>query len=338
VKVCHSDCALCSQPRSNTFDSEQLLSIVEEAVSADDDDRASDVCPTPPEPHALSPAQPLPRGVLHARGASGPVDLSPDTSVAASDCVNSADSTSSAAPQRQAAAAAQQLRAEAGCDAACAAGSASSSGCGGKPRRQLHMRSASGFGEALAFAQRPMPRAGAGSALSAEPPSAVDAATVRDSSSDGTSATPFEPWLAGLSPPTAETAAADGDASRWRLWTGEVSSLMVVVTPTRSDKSKAGIVPHAHLSDGRVHLVIVRKCTRFQFLRFLISLSRGGVDESLDYVEVKEVEAWRLEELGQALPQGSVWNVDGELMRTRHMSALCHHGLIEVFGRGPERV
>nr|BAV58283.1 hypothetical protein [Ulva partita] len=124
-----------------------------------------------------------------------------------------------------------------------------------------------------------------------------------------------------------------GEGEHWHCWEGEVSSLMIVVTPTRSDKSKHGIVPHAHLSDGRLHLVIVRRCTRWQFLRFLLSLAQGGVDESFSFVDVKEVVAWRCEEL---TPQGSVWNVDGELMRSQYMSARCHHGLINVFGRGPE--
>ena len=125
------------------------------------------------------------------------------------------------------------------------------------------------------------------------------------------------------------------DADGWRMWEGEISSLMVVVTSTRSDKSKHGIVPHAHLSDGRLHLVIVRKCSRMQFVRFLLGITRGGVDESLDFVDVKEVEAWRLEPLDQQSQQ-SAWNVDGELTQTKCMSARCHHGLIEVFGRGPE--
>jgi diacylglycerol kinase family enzyme len=357
LKVCHSDCPVCSQPRSHTFDSEQLLSIVEEAVSADDDADSD-----------LSEASPMPQA-RHMRGANGfgdlPVELHRLASAVASNCADATDSSSSSSasqvrlqrsavsanddgassvgPISRCAAAAVQPQQVAVVDAGPAASAAecpgsrcSTSGGSNEPRRPLHMRSASGFGETAAFLQSSAVRGSISSALIAE--SATTRGEDSGSSKDSTVAMPFEPWLADLSPPTAETSAADGDASRWRLWSGEVASLMVVVTPTRSDKSKAGIVPHAHLSDGRVHLVIVRKCTRFQFLRFLVSLSRGGVDESLDYVEVREVEAWRLEELGQAMPQSSVWNVDGELMKTRHMSARCHHGLVQVFGRGPERL
>ena len=125
------------------------------------------------------------------------------------------------------------------------------------------------------------------------------------------------------------------EGSKWRCWEGEVVSLMVVVTPTRSEKTKVGLVPHAHIADGRMHLVIVRKCSRIQFFRFLIALTRGGVDERLPFVEVLEVHAWRMEELHPKV-QASVWNVDGELMQSRHMSAQCHRGLVQYFGRGPE--
>jgi diacylglycerol kinase family enzyme len=126
-----------------------------------------------------------------------------------------------------------------------------------------------------------------------------------------------------------------GEDEQWRCWEGEVASLMVVVTPTRSDKLKAGIVPHAHLADGRLHIVIVRKCTRVQFFRFLLGLTHGGVDEQLPYVEVKEVTAWRMEEI-HPKAQASVWNIDGELVQSRHISARCQQGLVHVFGRGPE--
>lgn len=125
------------------------------------------------------------------------------------------------------------------------------------------------------------------------------------------------------------------EGSKWRCWEGEVVSLMVVVTPTRTEKTKGGLVEHAHISDGRLNLVIVRKCSRIQFFRFLISLTRGGVDEKLPFVEVLEVHAWKMEELCPKV-QASVWNVDGELMQSRYTSAQCHRGLVQCFGRGPE--
>ena len=39
-----------------------------------------------------------------------------------------------------------------------------------------------------------------------------------------------------------------------------------------------GLAPFGHLADGRLHLVLVKACSRLQFLRFLASIpSRGGL-------------------------------------------------------------
>lgn len=192
-----------------------------------------------------------------------------------------------------------------------------------KTRRPFHMRGASGFGEQMLLQHDHRHLHGVGG-------SDTDGASP---GRDCGSPPPRDEWFDNAGVDMAHPSNGD-DVDRWHCWEGEVSSLMIVVTPTRSDKSKHGIVPHAHLSDGRLHLVIVRKCTRIQFFQFLLSLTQGGVDESLSFVDVKEVVAWRCEELTTA--QGSVWNVDGELMRSRYMSACCHHGLVSVFGRGPE--
>lgn len=193
--------------------------------------------------------------------------------------------------------------------------------------QQLHMRGASGFGEQAFLGNGQGTGGSEGTAVCSNANSGMKQLNSQQQAHDL--------WFGDISLPASSTEIRANENDCWRCWEGEISSLMVVVTPTRSDKSKHGLVPHAHLSDGRLHLVIVRRCTRMQFLRFLVSLTRGGVDESLSFVDVKEVEAWRLEEL---VPnsQASVWNVDGELMQSRFMSARCHHGLIHVFGRGPE--
>lgn len=195
--------------------------------------------------------------------------------------------------------------------------------------QHFHMRGASGFGEQAFLGQTQGPLGGASGPQ-------LDGKSPPTGKQGDTNVSPSDVWFGDVAKASHGDADMHKDESAlWRCWEGEISSLMVVVTPTRSDKSKHGLVPHSHLSDGRLHLVIVRRCTRLQFLRFLVSLTRGGVDESLSFVDVKEVEAWRLEELAPG-SQTSVWNVDGELMQSSCMSARCHHGLIHVFGRGPE--
>ena len=292
-RVCTSDCQLCSQPTSNTFDSDLPLSVLEASVTAEDDE---------------SGLPPVAAGAPICGGAHS---------------VRRIEHHRSGAHAMQRAASGALVH-------------------GGHKKRSLHMRGASGFGGS-GLVSLDTGKLLAGSAATAPPvlapcaPASVDARAEEGTASEP--AAPSDTWFGDLPGELdgsgASSSSSQGDEARWRCWEGEISSLMVVVTPTRSDKSKAGIVPHAHLSDGRLHLVIVRKCTRMQFFRFLLSLSRGGVDERFDFVEVKEVEAWRLEELSPT-QRSSVWNVDGELMSTGYMSARCHHGLIQVFGRGPE--
>lgn len=63
---------------------------------------------------------------------------------------------------------------------------------------------------------------------------------------------------------------------------------MAVVTSCISDKSRQGLMPEAHLADGRLALVMVEGCSRLQYLRFLIQLaSKGIVPGSLPFVKVE---------------------------------------------------
>jgi hypothetical protein len=51
----------------------------------------------------------------------------------------------------------------------------------------------------------------------------------------------------------------------------------------------AGIIPHGHLADGRMYLVMVSKCSHLEWLHFLLRLSSEGlVDGCLPYVRVSQ--------------------------------------------------
>jgi hypothetical protein len=79
----------------------------------------------------------------------------------------------------------------------------------------------------------------------------------------------------------------NGPPQGWVAVSGRYVSVMAVVTACRSDKSKAGLVPGAHLTDGRMYLVLVRECSRLQYLRFLLRLaSRGIEDGCFPFVQV----------------------------------------------------
>ncbi|KAG2498764.1 hypothetical protein HYH03_003503 [Edaphochlamys debaryana] len=167
----------------------------------------------------------------------------------------------------------------------------------------------------------------------------------------------------GMGPPAAATAAAAGgssesagqgllgqpwtDAEGWTHLEGEFVSVKCVVTPCRSDKSKNGIIPHGHLSDGRMYLVLVSTCHHLAMLRFLLRLStRGLVDRCLPHVRVIPVTALRLSPLPGGHTLGgclwdagapeSAWNVDGELLSGADVAVTVQRGAVEVFARGPE--
>ncbi|KAG2432474.1 hypothetical protein HXX76_008819 [Chlamydomonas incerta] len=137
------------------------------------------------------------------------------------------------------------------------------------------------------------------------------------------------------------------DAEGWTHLEGEFASIMCVVTPCRSDKSRRGIIPNGHLCDGRMYLVLVSKCAHPNFLRFLIRLSaRGLVDRCLPHVRVVPITALRVSPLpgghylggclwDAAAPE-SAWNVDGELLHCADVSVDVVRGAVEVFARGPE--
>eukprot|EP00878_Enallax_costatus_P012632 GHUV01013195.1.p1 GENE.GHUV01013195.1~~GHUV01013195.1.p1 ORF type:complete len:665 (+),score=223.65 GHUV01013195.1:538-2532(+) len=144
-----------------------------------------------------------------------------------------------------------------------------------------------------------------------------------------------------VSPAASQAAAAVAiapgtDASPGPEWVkieGKFASIMCVVTSCRSDKSKSGLMPEAHLSDGRLALVLVEKRSRLQYLRFLIQLaSKGIMPDMLPFVRVEYVTDVQVQSEGRQ----SSWNIDGELLKHSRVKLGVHAGLVDVFARGVE--
>jgi diacylglycerol kinase family enzyme len=124
--------------------------------------------------------------------------------------------------------------------------------------------------------------------------------------------------------------------SDWTTVEDDFAGVMLVIMPCRSDKSTAGVARYGHLSDGNIHLVLVRRCSRLQYLRFLLKLSSTGLEPGKHhggYIEVIPAVAVRVEPGGS---QESQWNIDGELLNCAAITAETHRGAIEVFARGVE--
>lgn len=136
-------------------------------------------------------------------------------------------------------------------------------------------------------------------------------------------------------------------------------------------QTRSGMARHGHLADGRLKLVLVRKCSPLQvggahtgacaarrdhtppaadlspplpshplqYLRFLLHMSRSGcAPGALPYVQVLDAVAVQVEPLdGGPGSCQSCWNLDGELLAGPGIAAEVHHGLLRVFSRGIER-
>lgn len=55
-----------------------------------------------------------------------------------------------------------------------------------------------------------------------------------------------------------------GEGEQWQEIEGVFRSIMLIVMPCRSDKTLHGMARHGHLSDGRIKLVLVTKCSPLQ--------------------------------------------------------------------------
>ena len=145
-------------------------------------------------------------------------------------------------------------------------------------------------------------------------------------------------------------------------------SVMLIVMPCKSEKTRQGMARYGHLADGRCKLVLVRRCSPLQYLQFLLTMSkhgaRGGSSRrargrtcctharvpttptgcwgmhagvfpgQLAFVEVIDCVAAKVD-----APPGaprSAWNLDGELVHAQAMAAEVHLGLLQVFSRGVE--
>ncbi|KAF5838128.1 ATP-NAD kinase-like domain-containing protein [Dunaliella salina] len=149
--------------------------------------------------------------------------------------------------------------------------------------------------------------------------------------------------------------------SGWIATVGEYVSVMAVATPCRSDMTKRGIVPNGHLSDGRIYLILVSKCNRLDYLRFLIRLSSKGLEDNcFPFVKIIPVTSVVINPLpptptsplyanllGRCCPPPSdlhicsgesAWNVDGELLPHNAVRIGIMRGAVEVFARGVELV
>jgi len=129
----------------------------------------------------------------------------------------------------------------------------------------------------------------------------------------------------------------DRFGNEWQVVEGEWNGVMLVILPCRSDKSKSGVCKYSHLGDGRLHLVMIKACSRWDYLKFLVRLSKEGLESGGPADGVVRVEPCCAVKITHADGQNNVWNVDGELVDAGSvLHAEVHHRVVRAFGRGVE--
>ncbi|KAK7271560.1 hypothetical protein RJT34_27566 [Clitoria ternatea] len=125
----------------------------------------------------------------------------------------------------------------------------------------------------------------------------------------------------------------NSEERRWARSKGRFLSVGAAVISCRNEKAPDGLVADAHLSDGFLHLILIRDCPHASYLWHLTQLTRkGGSPLNFKFVEHHKTPTFTFTSSGNE----SVWNVDGEIFQAHQLSAQVFRGLVCLFASGPE--
>ncbi|XP_047328455.1 ceramide kinase-like isoform X2 [Impatiens glandulifera] len=125
----------------------------------------------------------------------------------------------------------------------------------------------------------------------------------------------------------------DMDETRWVKTRGRYLSIGGAIISCRNERAPNGLVADAHLSDGFLHLIMIKDCPHALYLWHLTQLARnGGSPLDFEFVEHHKTKAFTFTSIGKE----SVWNLDGELFQAHQLSAQVLRGLVSLFATGPD--
>nr|QFF91272.1 ceramide kinase isoform 2 [Potamotrygon motoro] len=149
---------------------------------------------------------------------------------------------------------------------------------------------------------------------------------------------------------------------QWKVIKGKFLAINSVTISCACPKSPKGLSPGAHLADGTMDLIVVRKCSRLSFLRYLIRHTTSNDQFDLPFVEVYRVKRFKfspkycdeedsdIQEVSKNLfghfcrdhptcscvQLTSCWNCDGEIIEHAAIEVRVHCQLLRLFARGIE--
>uniref|UniRef100_UPI00398E5211 ceramide kinase isoform X2 n=1 Tax=Pristiophorus japonicus TaxID=55135 RepID=UPI00398E5211 len=156
----------------------------------------------------------------------------------------------------------------------------------------------------------------------------------------------------------------DEEQQQWKVIKGKFLAINSANMSCACPKSPKGLSPAAHLADGTIDLILVRKCSRFSFLRHLIRHTNNDDQFDLAFVEVYRVKKFKftpkycdekdtdIQDVGKNVfgqfcrdhPTCSCaqlysnWNCDGELIEHAAIEVRVHCQLLRLFVRGIEEL
>uniref|UniRef100_A0A0E0K350 Ceramide kinase n=1 Tax=Oryza punctata TaxID=4537 RepID=A0A0E0K350_ORYPU len=120
---------------------------------------------------------------------------------------------------------------------------------------------------------------------------------------------------------------------KWVWSEGRFLSVGAAVISCRNERAPDGLVADAHLSDGFLHLLLIRDCPLPFYLWHLTQFTKKGSDPlSFKFVEHHKTTAFTF----ISSHDESVWNLDGELLQACEVSVQACRGLVNLFASGPE--
>ncbi|KAG8071690.1 hypothetical protein GUJ93_ZPchr0006g45178 [Zizania palustris] len=120
---------------------------------------------------------------------------------------------------------------------------------------------------------------------------------------------------------------------KWVWSEGRFLSVGAAVISCRNERAPDGLVADAHLSDGFLHLLLIRDCPLPFYLWHLTQFTKKGSDPlSFKFVEHHKTPAFTF----MSSHDESVWNLDGELFQACEVSVQACRGLVSLFASGPE--
>ncbi|XP_006004505.1 ceramide kinase isoform X2 [Latimeria chalumnae] len=153
------------------------------------------------------------------------------------------------------------------------------------------------------------------------------------------------------------------DEERWQVIRGKFLAINAASMSCACPRSPKGLSPSAHLADGTTDLILVRKCSRLNFLRHLVRHKSKHDQFDLGFVEVHRVKKFSFtprqfeeEDGGDTRDAGkkhfgqfcrdhptcgcctvnSAWNCDGEILDHTAIEVRVHCQLVKLFTRGIE--